>query len=78
MTLLELNAMKAELVKTILNDIDTPEILMEIDNLVKSKIGKHPCQYSAEELKERAKLAIEQMQQGEGTAHEEMKKRFTA
>ncbi|MDF9830721.1 hypothetical protein [Parabacteroides sp. PF5-6] len=39
---------------------------------------KAPNQYSPEELKERAILAIEQMERGEGTPHEEMTKKFTA
>lgn len=78
MTLAELNARKAALVKTILNDVDSPDILAEINALISSRLGKMPCQYTPEELKARALIAIEQMNQGEGTPHEEMKKKFTA
>jgi uncharacterized coiled-coil DUF342 family protein len=39
-------------------------------------LKKAPCQYSTEELKERALLAIEEMKQGKGISHEEMKNRY--
>lgn len=79
MTLLELNTKKNELLQTIWAEVDNPELLAEISDFVQSRIEKKaPCQYSPEQLRDRALLAIEQMQNGEGTPHEEMKKRFTA
>jgi hypothetical protein len=75
---LELNAKKAELIRSILNEIDNEETLNEITATVQRLLKKVPCQYSAEELKERALLAIEEMKQGKGISHEEMKNRFSA
>lgn len=78
MNFLELNAKKAELIKSILNDINNEETLNELAATVQRLITKYPCQYSAEELKERALRGIEEMEQGKGTPHEEMKNRFSA
>ncbi|MDR1160836.1 MAG: hypothetical protein LBK45_00705 [Tannerellaceae bacterium] len=45
-------------------------------NVLESNEKNAPCQYAAEELKERALLAIEEMKQGKGVAHEDMKNRY--
>ncbi|MDR1200925.1 MAG: hypothetical protein LBL58_04730 [Tannerellaceae bacterium] len=47
--------------RSILNEIDNEETLNEITATVQRLLKKVPCQYSAEELKEQALLAIEEM-----------------
>jgi len=76
MTVLELNAKKAELVKSIINGINNEEAIDELLLFVEQLTLKSPCQYTEEEIKVSALEAIRQMKEGEYTSHEEMK-RFT-
>lgn len=75
MTVLE---RKAELIKTILNDVDD-DVLKELEAILYYGLSNRepsPCQYSVEELRKRAKQAIEEVETGQVTPHEEVKKRF--
>ncbi|MDH6312741.1 hypothetical protein M2137_001516 [Parabacteroides sp. PFB2-10] len=82
MTLLELNAKKAELVQTILNDIDSEEVLNELSQMVKKLTApKYPCMHSIEELRSSAADALQAYKKGDGkhfTTQEEMRKRHTS
>lgn len=77
MTVLE---RKAALIKAILNDVDE-DVLKELETIYYYGLSKKdtpPCQYSIEELNERARQAIEDVEAGRVTPHEEIKKRFLA
>jgi hypothetical protein len=75
MTVLE---RKTELIKAILNDMDenTFEKLecVYYNRPVQTEIT--PCQYSPEELNERARQAIEDVKAGRVVPHEIVRKRF--
>jgi len=71
MTILE---RKAELVKSILNDVDEDR-LNELEMIYYHGLSKNemaPCQYSVEELKERSKQAIEDVEAGRVVPHESL------
>ncbi|MCD7937990.1 MAG: hypothetical protein LUG98_14125, partial [Tannerellaceae bacterium] len=74
MTLLE---RRAELAKAILNDMDE-EILSKLESAYYSislDDDNSPCQYTPEEIKQRALESVEHMHQGLGISHEQMKTR---
>jgi hypothetical protein len=50
MTVLELEAKKAELVRSILNNVNSEEILNELSKIVNKLTVKKPCMYSPEEI----------------------------
>ncbi|MCC8142582.1 MAG: hypothetical protein LUD02_08555 [Tannerellaceae bacterium] len=76
MTLLE---RKAELARAILNDMDE-ETLNELEAiyLLRTSGKTPPCQYSKEELNQRATQAIESMEAGRVTSHDVVRNRFRA
>jgi len=76
MTVLELNAKKAELVQSIISNINSEEAINELLLFVEQLTLKFPCQYTEDEIKISALEAIRQMKEGKYTSHEEMK-RFT-
>ena len=75
MTIVELNAKKAELIKSILNDINSEDILNEISKFVKSVTVKAPCQYTPEEIQSGALKAIEEAESGGGIPHSQIKRK---
>lgn len=76
MTAIELNAKKAEMVQTILNEINSEAIVNELERIINKLITAEPCCYTEEEIKASALEAINQRKAGRHTSHEEMK-RFT-
>lgn len=77
MTIIELNARKAEIVRAILNDIETEEALDALSDLLrKLHVSRQPpCQYTVEELNDRAEQAIRDYEAGKGIPHEEIKRK---
>jgi len=76
MTTLEINAKKAEIVQSILNNIDTEEALDAVSELLdKLSLRQPPCQYTIEELNERAQRAIKDYESGKGIPHEQIKRK---
>jgi len=75
MTVLELNAKKAELVKSILNDVNSEEVLDKVSTYVKSLVTPMPCQYTSEEIVTGALQAIEEAEKGGGVLVSEIKRK---
>lgn len=74
MTTIEINARKAEMVQTILNDINSEIVVSELERIIKKLTATEPCRYTPEEIKASAVDAIRQYKEGRYTSHEEMKK----
>lgn len=67
MTTLEIQAKKAELITSIINDVDNEDQLEAVSAYLKeitSSIKEPPCQYSIAELNQRAKQAITDYEAG--------------
>lgn len=75
MTTVELQAKKAELVQSILNDVDNEEALAVLVNTLKKLIVKFPCQHSEEELLKSGREAIEAYKAGILIPHEEIQRK---
>ncbi len=81
MTVLEREAKKAELARSILN-IESDDILDKLSNYYKNLTAKMPCTYSDEEIRagaDRFLSALENYNNGDAsqfTSHEEVKKRI--
>ena len=61
MTTIEIQAKKAELITSIINDVDNEEQLEAVSAYLKevtSSVKEPPCQYSITKLNERAKQAV--------------------
>lgn len=78
MTVLELEAKKAELARLILNDVNSEELVNELLRVIKKMIEKFPCMHSPEEVRASADSAVKAYREGDENrfiTHEEMKKR---
>lgn len=81
MTVLEREAKKAELARSILN-IESDDILEKLSNYYKNLTKKMPCVYSDEEIREGADRFLDALNDynngntSQFTSHEEVKKRF--
>lgn len=76
MTALEIQSIKLELVKSIIN-IDSEDTLKEVSQFI-NRIGQYPCMYSPEELQASADEVIKARQKGDKTrfiTQEEMRKK---
>lgn len=78
MTTVEIKAQKAELIQSILNDINNEDMILELKKLVRRMTEKRPCQYTIEELKAGVDDFIREFENDELIPHEELKKRFQA
>ena len=76
MTTMELNAKKAEMIQTILNEVNNELVVDELDRVIRKLTAAEPCRYTPEEIRASADEAIRQRKEGRYTSHEEMK-RFT-
>lgn len=78
MTSIELNAKKAELVKTIIN-IDNEDILNRLETILMGLAEeKEPCIYTPEEIKAGVAEAIYEYETGKGIPHEQIKRKNLA
>lgn len=81
MTVLELNAKKAELIKSILNDVDSEDILNQVADVVKRlTTKKFPCMYTPEEISAGADRVLTARRSGDRlrfVPFEEVKKKRT-
>lgn len=78
MTLLELEARKAQLVRSVLNDIHDEETLNELSVALDRLTGKIPCRYSVEEIRTGADRFLEALHNGDESkfiSHEEVLKK---
>lgn len=78
MTVLEIEAKKAELVRTILNYVDSEEVLNELSNIVKKLTTKMPCMYSPEEIRLGADRFLDALNSGDNNkfiSHEDVLKK---
>lgn len=78
MTVLEIEAKKAELVRTILNNVDSEEVLNELSNMVKKLTTKMPCMHSPEEIRSGVDRFLDALNSGDKSkfiSHEEVLKR---
>lgn len=77
MTVLEIEAKKAELARSILN-IDSEEVLDEISKVVKKLTVKMPCMHSLEEIRAGADRVLTARRSGDTSkfvSHEQVEKR---
>ena len=72
MAYLELEAEKAELIRTIAN-IDSKELGLKEKTVVKKTV---PCQLTEDEIKEEIEQAIDEIQQGQTISSQEMHTTF--
>ncbi len=76
MTTIELTTKKAELVKSIIINANTEDIINELSQVLKKAISKEiPCQYTDEEVREALIETIKESKAGTGTPHEELKRK---
>ena len=75
MTLVEINARKAELVKKILNDVNTEEQLTELELFLGLNEENAQCQASIEEVYERFDRAVKAFDRGEGISLSDIKRK---
>ncbi len=76
MTALELNARKAEMIRLILNDMNSEAAVVELESTIHRLTARPPCRYTPEEIRASAEEAIRQRRQGGYTPHEEIKRMF--
>jgi hypothetical protein len=75
MTTIELNARKSEMIRLILNDVNSEVILDELESLIRRLASTAPpCRYTSDEIKASADEAIRQRKEGRYTSHEEIKR----
>ena len=74
MTTIELNAKKAEMVRFILNEVNSELIVNELERVIRKLTTSEPCCYTPEEIRASAEEAIRQREEGRYTSHEEMKR----
>lgn len=72
MTAIELNARKAIVVREILNNINSAELLDRLSTFVYQLIKKEPCQYSLEEIDKILDEGEIAMENGEGLSSDEV------
>ena len=80
MTTLELQAKKAELITSIINDVNNEEQLEAVSTYLKevvSTVKEPPCQYSREELKDRLKLGRIAEKEGNYKTQAEMRRKHS-
>ena len=78
MTTIELNAKKTEMIRLILNEVNSEVVAGELETIIRRLVATQPpCCYTPDEIKSSAVEAIYQRKQGRYTSHEEMK-RFIA
>lgn len=76
MTALELNTKKAELIKSIIIDADTEEIINELSRVLKKfNRTKAPCVFNDSEVRNAIIDAIEESKARTGTPHENIKRK---
>jgi len=80
MTTLQMRAKKTELIGTIINDVNSEDMLESISLLLKKIIigeKQAPCQYSVSELNDRAKQAIMDYEEGKNLfPHNQIKRKI--
>ncbi len=78
MTTLELNARKADMIRAILNDMNSEIVVDELDRIIRrfTPSASPPCLYTEKEIKESAVKAIAQRKEGRYTSHEAMERLF--
>lgn len=62
----ELDARKASVVRDILNNVNTAELVERLNVFVRQLVGEEPCQYSVEEMDNILDEAEQAMDNGEG------------
>jgi len=80
MTTIEIQAKKAELITSIINDVDNEEQLEAVSAYLKevtSSVKEPPCQYSMEELKDRLKLGRIAEKEGNYKTQAEMRRKHS-
>lgn len=80
MTILELEAKRAELARSILS-IDSEEVLNELSNTLNVLTKKMPCSHSVEELRagaDRVTAAWKSGDMSQFTSHEDVEKRHVS
>lgn len=76
MTISEMNARKAELIKCILNEINEEESINKLDLFLRGLTqSKAPCQYTYQELITRAEEGIQEYEKGKCISHEDIKRK---
>jgi aspartate/methionine/tyrosine aminotransferase len=73
MTTVELNARKAEMIRMIMNDVNSEVVINELEQVIRRLSVTEPCRYTPEEIKTSAIEAIRQRKEGRYTSHEDMK-----
>ncbi len=79
MTTLELNARKADMIRAILNDMNSEIVVDELDRIIRrftASPPSPPCLYTEKEIKESAVKAIAQRKDGRYTSHDAMERLF--
>ena len=75
MTTIELNARKADVIRLILNDINSEVVVGELENLLQKFVSiEPPCRYTPEEIQASAHEAIQQRKTERYTSHEAIKR----
>lgn len=74
MTSMELNARKADMIRAIINDVNSEVVVDELDRLIRRFTAPGPCLYSEDEIRTSAAKAIRQRKEGRYTSHAEMER----